>query len=93
MCSHCGSEHIKEMGIEDFERLDFWRKPVLEVINNVNDKITSINTEEHSAQLSHKDQRQKLWSTTEDYEMRFQDVQTNDDMPVDILSCTTTMEV
>ena len=93
MCSHCGSEHIKEMGIEDFERLDFWRKPVLEVINNINDKITSINTEEHSAQLSHKDQRQKLWSTTEDYEMRFQDVQTNDDMPVDILSCTTTMEV
>lgn len=93
MCSHCGSEFIKEMNDEDFNRLSFWRNPVLNLINGIEKSITSINTEEHSAQLSHKDQRQKLWSTTEDYEMRFQDIQTDEDFPVDILSCTTTMEV
>ena len=55
--------------------------------------MTRINTEEHTAQLSHKDQRQKTWSTTEDFEMRFQNVQIDNDRPVDVLSCTTTMEV
>ena len=33
------------------------------------------------------------WSTTEDFEMRFQNVHVDNDRPVDILSCTTTMEV
>lgn len=94
MCAHCGDSNVSEMSEEDLKRYDFWRKPVLDVINNNNASlITSINTEEHTAQLSHKDQREKLWSTTEDYEMRFQDVHINEDMPVDILSCTTTMEV
>lgn len=93
-CAHCGDSHVTLMTERDFQRFDFWRKPVLEVMDSSNlQSITSINTEEHTAQLSHKDQRQKMWSTTEDYEMRFQDVQINDDTPVDILSCTTTMEV
>jgi hypothetical protein len=34
-----------------------------------------------------------MWSTTEDYEMRFQNVYIDSDRPVDVLSCTTTMEV
>lgn len=93
-CAHCGDSQVAQMRKEDFQRFDFWRKPVIEIIESSTPQpITSINTEEHTAQLSHKDQRQKMWSTTEDYEMRFQDVQVNDDTPVDILSCTTTMEV
>ncbi|WP_142414225.1 DEAD/DEAH box helicase [Hathewaya massiliensis] len=94
MCAHCRDNSIIEMSKCDLQRYNFWRKPVLDAIKG--DKstlITSINTEEHTAQLSHKDQREKLWSTTEDYEMRFQDVHINEDMPIDILSCTTTMEV
>lgn len=93
MCSQCGSKLVDKMTKDDYERVEFWRKPVLNVLHNDTEIITTINTEEHSAQLSHKDQRDKLWSTTEDYEMRFQDVQTNEEIPVDILSCTTTMEV
>ena len=34
-----------------------------------------------------------MWSTTEEYELRFQNVYIDDKGPVDVLSCTTTMEV
>ncbi len=92
MCPCCGSTAVHEMSAQEFNALSFWRKPVEEVINN-GKQIKSINTEEHTAQLSHKDQRDDTWSTTENFEMRFQDIAIDKDMPVDILSCTTTMEV
>lgn len=91
-CAHCGNENVEEMEQKDLDRFKFWREPVLKSLDG-DELITSINTEEHTAQLSHKDQRQKMWSTTENYEMRFQDVHVNDEMPIDVLSCTTTMEV
>ncbi len=70
------------------------RAPVLEAVHGDSQAhMTRINTEEHTAQLSYKDQRHKTWSTTEDFEMRFQNVHVDNDRPVDILSCTTTMEV
>lgn len=79
---------------KDFEGISFWRAPVLGAIHGAPQvHMTRINTEEHTAQLSHKDQQQKTWSTTEDFEMRFQNVHVDNDRPVDILSCTTTMEV
>lgn len=95
MCAHCADKSAVEMTEEDLQRYNFWRKPVLDALDKSKPTpITSINTEEHTAQLSHKDQRRKTWSTTENYEMRFQDVHIHEeDMPVDILSCTTTMEV
>ena len=99
-CSHCGSEKIEKLNVKDMSKFEFWRQPVVDILeNNLETTIRTINTEEHTAQLSHKDQQDTTWSTTEDYEMRFQDVQINDEdnieknMPVDILSCTTTMEV
>ena len=51
------------------------------------------NTEEHTAQLSFKDQNNEMWSKTEKYELRFQDLVHGKESPVDILSSTTTMEV
>lgn len=82
------------MAETELHGLDFWRTPVLEVVHgNPTVSMTRINTEEHTAQLSHKDQQRKTWSTTEDFEMRFQNIHTNNDRPVDVLSCTTTMEV
>ena len=93
-CANCGKDKPKEMGDSTMKGLDFWRKPVIAAL--AGDKtalMTRINTEEHTAQLSHKDQRQDMWSTTEEYEMRFQNVHIGDDKPIDVLSCTTTMEV
>ena len=93
-CAHCGKGLPKLMEGDDFQGIDFWRGPVLRAIaGDPQALMTRINTEEHTAQLSHKDQRDNTWSTTEDYEMRFQNVHVNNDRPVDILSCTTTMEV
>ncbi|MCQ2515469.1 MAG: DEAD/DEAH box helicase [Saccharofermentans sp.] len=96
-CAHCKHETIRDMTDDDIEGLRFWRDPVLSIINNPDVIMTGINAEEHTAQLSHKDElSDKMWSTTEDYEMRFQNVfvdNDNKEKPVDVLSCTTTMEV
>lgn len=90
-CPCCGSEYIHEMNDEDFSSLSFWRKPIEDAMNG--GRIQVIDTEEHTAQLSHKDQRDNLWSKTEQYELRFQDLIQDNESPVDILSSTTTMEV
>lgn len=90
-CPSCGSTHIHKMGFEEYEALSFWRKPVANALQG--EPIHVIDTEEHTAQLSHKDQRDDLWSKTEQYELRFQDLIQDGETPVDILSSTTTMEV
>lgn len=90
-CPGCGSENITEMSESDFNSLAFWRIPITNAING--EPVKMIDTEEHTAQLSHKDQRDDLFSKTEQYEMRFQDIIRPGETPVDILSSTTTMEV
>lgn len=90
-CPCCSSKRIHPMEASDYDALNFWRKPIIEALNG--GKIHVINTEEHTAQLSHKDQRDSLWSKTESYELRFQDYLRENEAPVDILSSTTTMEV
>lgn len=94
ICARCCKGTPRLMSDADFEGIDFWRKPILDSLSGNTENLTGINTEEHTAQLSHKDQRQEMWSTTEDFENRFQNVYTDKSKdPVDILSCTTTMEV
>lgn len=93
-CVWCCNGNPKEMTSSEFEGLEFWRQPILDAVAGKKDALlTRINTEEHTAQLSHKDQRIDMWSTTEEYELRFQNVYIDDKGPVDVLSCTTTMEV
>ena len=93
-CALCGKGTPKKMEDKEFEGLSFWRDPIIRSVNHdSNSLMTRINTEEHTAQLTHKDQRHDTWSTTEEYEMRFQNIEIDDRGPVDILSCTTTMEV
>ena len=96
-CLHCLAGDANPMSQRDIEGLNFWRDPVLRAMaGDENTVMTSINAEEHTAQLSHKDQvDSKMWSTTESFEMRFQNVYVDEEhpKPVDVLSCTTTMEV
>ena len=91
-CINCLSDEIEilspESTILDSEK-GFWRSPII----NKNEKISNLTVEEHTAQLSQKDPKVAL-ATTEEYELRFQDIILNDlDGAVDVLSCTTTMEV
>ncbi|MDD2285033.1 MAG: DEAD/DEAH box helicase [Paludibacter sp.] len=93
-CAYCGHDTLEILQASDLDRYKFWREPILDAISEGSGKtIKTINTEEHTAQLSFKDQREEMWSTTENYEMRFQNVLSTEDEPIDILSCTTTMEV
>ena len=89
-CAICDNANIKKQTVSDIKKIDYWRKPI---IGNV--EVKAFNTEEHSGQLSFKDQKISTWAKTEDYEMRFQDVNVEKygKSPIDILSCTTTMEV
>lgn len=90
-CPTCGSDATHVLTDGDLEALRFWRQPLEEAVEGA--AIRVMDTEEHTAQLSHKDQRDEFWSKTEGYELRFQDFLREGEAPVDILSSTTTMEV
>lgn len=90
-CPSCGASMLHEMSDKDYNSLSFWRQPIDDAL--AGEAIHIIDTEEHTAQLSHKDQRDNMWSKTEEYELRFQDLIQEGESPVDILSSTTTMEV
>ncbi|MCG6795473.1 DEAD/DEAH box helicase [Geobacillus sp. YHL] len=94
-CVNCLSENIEILDVNS-KRLDsekgFWRSPIQKILTN-HEKISNITVEEHTAQLSQKDAKIAI-ATTEEYELRFQDIILDVlEGPVDILSCTTTMEV
>lgn len=90
-CPYCTSQKIHPCTQIEKDAITFWSHPIEEAY--AGKKIRVINTEEHTAQLSHKDPQNDQWSLTEQYEMRFQDILQEDETSVDILSCTTTMEV
>jgi len=91
----CGSTHLLRLPGNDpslHARTDFYREPIRKVIEGQHTPM-HMTAEEHTAQLSHRDQAQ-VWATTEQYELRFQNIAITSEQPaIDVLSCTTTMEV
>lgn len=91
-CIYCGSnKHIRKIHQGNADRYALWTNPVYEAIKGK--PIININTEEHTAQLSYKDNGKDVFGTTEKYELAFRNVISDNQDPIDILSCTTTMEV
>jgi len=92
-CIYCGSDkHVREVDKEHLQRYSLWTKPVLNAVDG--ERIRNITTEEHTAQLSYKDTKSDVWGTTEKYELAFRNIAlSEEEEPIDILSCTTTMEV
>lgn len=93
-CPHCGSDKLEERAPTHpymQSRIEYFRGPLREALHG--ERISHLNAEEHTAQLSHRDVGD-VRATTEEFELRFQDVWLDADKPpVDVLSCTTTMEV
>lgn len=95
-CPNCGSDRLTALdpAVSPYlkARKGFWRKPISDSLAGTGRPI-HISAEEHTAQLSQKDAG-VVHATTEKFELRFQDVILGEgEGPVDVLSCTTTMEV
>ena len=88
------------------QRIDVWKERVDTLTSEITDKdrkpsLNIFRTEEHTAQISEKYNKSDVFSTTELHELQFQDIPVIsgssrynvDSPPIDILSCTTTMEV
>jgi ATP-dependent helicase YprA (DUF1998 family) len=73
-------------------RNGFYRQQMLRAFEGTGLEPFGVTAAEHSAQLTGKDD-EEAFSKTERYELRFQDIPVGDEGPIDVLSCTTTMEV
>lgn len=72
-------------------RLDYFRQPVRAALQG--QRLFYMTVEEHTAQLGWRDFG-RVYATTEEFELRFQDIALDQTKPpIDALSCTTTMEV
>jgi ATP-dependent helicase YprA (DUF1998 family) len=95
-CAHCGSKDVQPWtGGDDYlrARKTFWREPVRQVLAGITHPMT-LDVQEHTAQLSFRD-TDDLEATTETFERRFRDIllPAKNERAIDVLSCTTTMEV
>ena len=106
-CSGCGRLHTNTIHricsfclgkVEDVEaeyldsRTGFYRQQIRNAFDEKYLEPFGLVTAEHSAQLTGQDS-QTAFNKTEQYELRFQDIAVENKPAIDVLSCTTTMEV
>jgi Lhr-like helicase len=108
-CIHCSNvDHEplidgSEVKLYYEERLKIWHERIQKLGTLEPGSMRIYRAEEHTAQISEKLDQDQLFSPTESYELQFQDVPLKsrdlgshtqiEQPPIDILSCTTTMEV
>lgn len=97
-CANCGGKRVDELTpASEYirSRKGFWRDALRQIVDGTQ-RPAHVCAEEHTAQLSHRDEG-VVHATTERHELRFQDIVLDgadrDRGPIDVLSCTTTMEV
>jgi ATP-dependent helicase YprA (DUF1998 family) len=94
-CAACGDQRVVKVPVGGDvylrARKDFWRLPVERVLRGEEHPFT-LSIEEHTAQLGYRDV-EDVESTTETFERRFRDILIGNEDSIDVLSCTTTMEV
>ncbi len=106
-CVDCGRIHPESLGdacpgclgklVEADEayldaRTGFYRDQVRRAFDPAHLEPFGLSSEEHSAQLTG-DAEDSAFNRVEEYELRFQDIPLEGQPPIDVLSCTTTMEV
>lgn len=93
-CPTCGDAPLLPLAADHpylVATREYFRAPLRAVLNGAHP--IHLTAEEHTAQIGQRDAGD-VYATTEEYELRFQDVPLGvDKPPIDILSCTTTMEV
>ena len=73
-------------------RTGFYREQVLRAFEPTSLEPFGLSSAEHSAQLT-ASADESAFNKVEEYELRFQDIALDGKPPIDVLSCTTTMEV
>jgi hypothetical protein len=73
-------------------RTGFYRNQVLRAFDPASFEPFGLSAAEHSAQLTGQP-NDSAFNKVEEYELRFQDIPLDGKPPIDVLSCTTTMEV
>lgn len=100
-CLQCGRNGLRTIDPDTdrtFQaRKRYYRQPASDALRTGHTDVKSIIAAEHTAQLNSANQND-VFSTAERYELRFQDIKLPSDgygaaTAIDVLSCTTTMEV
>lgn len=100
-CTNCAEHAVKNIDPNTdpvfVARKSFYRSSTIDVFKSSPKPPSFLIAAEHTAQLN-SSHSEKVFSTAEEHELRFQDISLYDDSDIakpaiDILSCTTTMEV
>ncbi len=92
-CDDCGGDLQPADGAVLSARVGYYRDAVLRALDGTSLEPFGLTVKEHTAQLTGLGDDDQAFNLTERYELRFQDLRIDNAPPIDVLSCTTTMEV
>ncbi len=93
LCDECGGDLSPADPSVLSARAGYYRDAVLRALAGSSLEPFGLTVKEHTAQLTGLGDDEQAFNLTEQYELRFQDLRVGGEPPIDVLSCTTTMEV